>query len=143
MSVYYMDEHRYDDILYLPHHRSSERGYMSLHDRAAQFAPFTTLAGYEELIIETARFTDEKIVLDEYAVEKINETLYEISLNLQKQPEVIVTYFLPDSSKNGGTYHTDIGIVKKIDTIEKIMTMDDGRKIHMEQIIRLETLEES
>ena len=40
MGNYYEDEHRYDDIINLPHHQSSEREHMSLHDRAAQFSPF-------------------------------------------------------------------------------------------------------
>ena len=76
MSGYYKDERRYDDIISLPHHQSSERAHMSLHDRAAQFAPFAALSGHEEAIEETARLTDEKITLDESAIEKINEKLY-------------------------------------------------------------------
>ena len=40
MSEYYEDKHRYDDFLDLPHHQSTEREHMSLHDRAAQFSPF-------------------------------------------------------------------------------------------------------
>ncbi len=42
----------YEDILYLPHHQSKDRPHMSLHDRAAQFAPFAALSGYEEAIEE-------------------------------------------------------------------------------------------
>ena len=64
MSGYYKDEHRYDDIMDLLHHQSKEQTHMSLHDRAAQFAPFAALAGHEEAIEETARLTDEKIMLD-------------------------------------------------------------------------------
>ena len=60
MSEYYKDIHRYDDIIDLPHHRSSVRAHMSLHDRAAQFAPFAALTGYGEAIEETARITQEK-----------------------------------------------------------------------------------
>lgn len=65
MSEYYKDEHRYDDILYMPHHRSSERPHMSLHDRAAQFAPFAALSGHEEAIEETARLVEERMLLRE------------------------------------------------------------------------------
>lgn len=54
MSDYYRDEHRYDDILYAPHHRSKTRKGMSAHDRAAQFAPFAALSGHGEAINETA-----------------------------------------------------------------------------------------
>lgn len=65
MSGFYKDEHRYDDILYLPHHQSTERPHMSLHDRAAQFAPFAALTGHEEAIEETARVAQERMMIRE------------------------------------------------------------------------------
>ena len=40
----------YADIIGLPHHQSSKRPHMSLHDRAAQFSPVAALSGYEEMI---------------------------------------------------------------------------------------------
>ena len=55
MSGYYKDEHRYDDIIQLPHHQSTKRAHMSLHDRAAQFAPFAALTGHEAAIEEMVR----------------------------------------------------------------------------------------
>ena len=45
----------YGDIIDLPHHQSSVHPHMSLYDRAAQFAPFAALTGYEDVIRETAR----------------------------------------------------------------------------------------
>ena len=138
MSGYYKDEHRYDDIINLPHHQSRERAHMSLHDRAAQFAPFAALTGHEEAIDETARLTDEKITLTETAIDKINEKLYEISQHLTEKRNVSITYFKPDSHKSGGAYLTDIGTIKKIDAIEKVIIMDSGMKILMEQIIEIE-----
>ena len=140
MSGYYKDEHRYDDIIHLPHHQSAERAHMSLHDRAAQFAPFAALSGHEEAIEETARLTDEKITLDETAIEKINEKLYEISMHLSEKWNVSITYFRPDALKKGGAYLTDIGSVKKIDEIEKLVLMDNGIKIKMEQIVEIEVM---
>lgn len=141
MSGYYKDEHRYDDIINLPHHQSKERAHMSLHDRAAQFAPFAALSGHEEAIEETARLTDDKIILDETAIEKINEKLYELSQHLSEKKSVAITYFKPDTLKQGGAYLTDIGSVKKIDVIEKIVFMDSGMKISMEQILGIEDAE--
>ena len=58
MSEYCNDPHKYDDIIHLPHHQSAERPHMSLHDRAAQFAPFAALSGYEEAIEETVALTE-------------------------------------------------------------------------------------
>ena len=138
MSGYYKDEHRYDDIMDLPHHQSKERTHMSLHDREAQFAPFAALAGHEEAIEETARLTDEKILLDETAIEQINEKLYDISHHLSEKRNVSITYFRPDTQKCGGAYLTDVGTVKKMDEVEKVILMDSGMKIAMEQIIEIE-----
>ena len=140
MSGYYKDAHKYDDIINLPHHQSKERPHMSLHDRAAQFAPFAALTGHEEAIQETARITDDRINLDESAVAKINEKLCEIAQSLDDKRMVAITYFQPDLHKKGGAYLTDVGTVKKIDANEKVLLMESGMKIAMEQIIGVEIL---
>lgn len=44
----------YDDIIHLPHHVSKRYPQMSMWSRAAQFAPFAALTGYEESIKESA-----------------------------------------------------------------------------------------
>ena len=137
MSEYYRDAHKYDHIIDLPHHQSMGRPHMSLHDRAAQFAPFAALTGHEEAIEETARLTEEKIVLDETAIQAVNEKLQKLSQHLQENPTVSITYFKPDKQKNGGAYLTDIGTIKKIDETEKTVIMDSGVKIPMEHIVRI------
>ena len=45
----------YDDIINLPHHVSKRHPQMSMWNRAAQFAPFAALTGYEDAIQETAK----------------------------------------------------------------------------------------
>ena len=140
MSEYYKDANRYDDIINLPHHQSTERAHMSLHDRAAQFAPFAALAGHEEAIEETARLTDTRIVLDESEIRKINEKLQEIGQHLEEKWNVSITYFKPDPHKDGGTYLTDAGTIKKMDVNENLVIMDSGMKIAMEQIVRIEVV---
>ena len=55
---------RYDDIINLPHHVSPTRKRMSMHDRAAQFAPFAALVGYDAAVAETARLTEVRPELD-------------------------------------------------------------------------------
>ena len=138
MSGYYKDEHIYDDIINLPHYQSTNHAHMSLEDRAAQFASFAALTGHEEAIEETARLTEKKIVLDEVAKEAISMKLFEISRNLDKKWNVSITYFKPDRFKEGGAYLTDIGVVKKIDEVEKIIVMDNGMRIEIEGIIGVE-----
>ena len=39
---------KYNDIINLPHHTSKTRKPMSLYNRAAQFAPFAALTGYND-----------------------------------------------------------------------------------------------
>ena len=140
MSGYYKDEHRYDDIIQLPHHQSTKRAHMSLHDRAAQFAPFAALTGHEAAIEETARLTENEIMLDETAIADVNDKLYEISQHLAEQWRVSITYFKPDRKKQGGAYLTDVGVIRKINEIEQLIIMDSGMRIKMEQIIKVEVV---
>lgn len=41
---------KYDDIIDLPHFHDPTRGYMSNQDRSAQFMPFKSLKGYEDMV---------------------------------------------------------------------------------------------
>ena len=50
----------YEDIMNLPHHVSARHAPMPMIKRAAQFAPFSALAGYDDAIAETARLTAER-----------------------------------------------------------------------------------
>lgn len=49
------DEHRYDDIIGLEHPTSRKHPRMSAEDRAAQFAPFAALTGYDEMVEDAER----------------------------------------------------------------------------------------
>ena len=129
------EESKYADIINLPYKKTTYRPQMSLHDRAAQFAPFAALTGHEEAIEETARLTEEKIVLDEGTMEIIGVKLYELSQNIHKKWNISITYFKQDTLKNGGVYLTDVGTVKKVDNVEKVLVMDSGMRINMDDIV--------
>lgn len=73
-----MDEHSYDDIINLPNPTSKNHPRMSLHDRAAQFAPFAALTGHEEAIAETARLTNEWHEPDEDKKRELDEKMNEL-----------------------------------------------------------------
>ena len=45
----------YDDIINLPHYNSKHHSRMSMWNRAAQFAPFAALTGYDAAIKDTAQ----------------------------------------------------------------------------------------
>ena len=128
----------YDDIIHLPHHVSRKHPQMSMEDRAAQFSPFAALTGYDAAIAETARLTDQRVELDEYERQALNEKLQFISEHLNEHPKVRITYFLPDARKDGGEYVTVTGNVKKLDDYEHKIVLMDGMGILMEDMIRID-----
>ena len=111
----------YADIISLPHYQSQNRPHMSLYDRAAQFAPFASLTGFDDMVTEEARLTDKPIELSEVELEALNRKMDLVELLLQDagHPTLSFTYFEPDGYKEGGRYLTRIGTVKKIDTFAK------------------------
>lgn len=124
----------YEDIVNLPPHISKKHPQPSMMDRAARFAPFAAITGYEEMVLEEARVTEERIDLDEGSLSLLNEKLNIIQEFLDEEPEVTITYFEPDKKKSGGTYVTITGIVKRIDEYEHLVIMTDGKKIRVEDI---------
>ena len=90
---------RYDDIINMEHHVSKKHKQMSIHDRAAQFAPFAALEGYEDMVEETARFVDKKIEISEEKQKELNEKLRRLKEEINFRKTVTFTYFMPDSKK--------------------------------------------
>ncbi len=88
-------------ITEIPHHVSQNHPQMSMHDRAAQFAPFAALTGYEAAVGETARLTAERRELDAQEAEELNRRLAVLIARLPERPEVTVEYFVPDDRKAG------------------------------------------
>ena len=131
------DPHRYDDIIDLPHFVSRNRRHMSNYDRAAQFAPFDALTGYSEAISETARLTDDEIVLSESQQEILDRKFHIISAHINERPQVEIVYFMPDLYKEGGHYLNEIVTIRKIDMVNKILITDDQRKYELESIIEV------
>lgn len=128
--------HCYDDIINLPHPTSSTHPRMPLYDRAAQFSPFAALTGHEAAVKETARLTDERIEPSEDVMSRLNEKLQILLAN--PDIEATITYFVPDRKKSGGAYQVHTGRIKRIDTYQQVLVMEDGGSIPMEQISRIE-----
>lgn len=131
------DNHKYDDIINLPHHTSTTHPRMSASARAAQFSPFAALTGYDAAVKETARLTDRRVELDEYEKAKLDERLRLVQEHLSETPEVSITYFVPDVRKSGGSYCTQRGVIKKIDLYEHAILIGDSR-IPIDEIISIE-----
>lgn len=133
-----MSNFQYDDILNMQYPNPEiEKDFPDKILRAAQFAPFAALTGYDEAVEETARLTDSKIELDEYQKSELNDKLQFLN-NSDTDEEVSITYFVPDKKKSGGAYITKRGIVLKIREYEKDVVMDDGTEIPIDDIFAIE-----
>lgn len=132
------NEHKYDDIISLPHHVSKVHPRMSIQNRAAQFVPFAALTGYEEGLRESIRLTDKKIELDDETKDELNRKLQQIKLNIKNFPNITFTYFIKDSVKDGGAYITTYGVVKKIDEDNKLIILDTKEEIPIQDILKIE-----
>ena len=101
----------YADIFRLPHHVSNRHPRMSMHDRAAQFSPYAALTGYNDMISEEARQTDNRIELGEEDLKVLNRKLDRIGKMLGE-------------GKPGGRYETVTEKIRKIDTAEQKIILD-------------------
>ena len=129
--------YNYDDIINLPYHKSDLHPWMSAAERAAQFLPFAALTGYDDGIKETARLTDQRIILSEDAILSLNERLEYLYKNIQNRPEIDLLFFKEDKTKSGGSYIHIQGSVKKIDEINNLIIMDDKSLIPLKDIIEI------
>ena len=129
----------YDDMLDLPHHVSSGHPQMSMEERAAQFSPFAALTGHSTAISETARLTDRKVELSEDTKALLDQKQRILSEHIKERPELVVTWFQPDTRKEGGKYLTTAGKLKKIDEFERVLILTDGTRIPLEGVTDLKS----
>lgn len=132
---------KYGDIINLGHPTSKKHPRMPIRDRAAQFAPFAALVGYDDAVEETARVTDDMIEQSEEMKAVIDEKLRYLSERIGEMPTVIVTYFMPDKKKSGGEYKIFEGRVKRLDDYDAVMIFEDGKRISYDKIYSVEIKE--
>lgn len=125
----------YDDIIDFPHHVSKRHPQMPADERAAQFSPFAALTGYGAVIRETARLTDRKMDLSESAKEELERKLQELC---EQNCAGEIIFFVPDGRKEGGAYVTAEGKVKKTDETERVVVLEDGTRISVEDIVDIQ-----
>ena len=127
----------YEDIINLSHHISKKHRPMPREARAAQFAPFAALTGYESDVNEAARYTGKRRELGEYETERLNRRINEIRNGIHGNTEVIITYFKPDEKKAGGEYLNIGGRVRKIDDYGRTLTLTSGALIPLDDISKI------
>ena len=124
----------YADIIHLPHPEPKNHPRMPMEARAAQFAPFAALTGYDAVISETARQTDRQEVLDEEQQQLLNRQFLLLLEHIAEHPTVTITYFVADEKKAGGSYQSVTGHVKRYDDYLQQLIMSDGRQIPLHDI---------
>ncbi len=131
----------YDDIKHLTRPQYDDLHPMSMHDRAAQFSPFAALVGYDDAVAETARLTDSKVELTEDEISELNANLNQLLDSLDEQPQISVTYFVPDEKKSGGRYVEKIGVVRIYDSYAGELVFMDKSRINIQDIISIKIQE--
>ena len=134
---------KYADIIDSPRWEpNSKHPRMSLHDRAAQFAPFAALTGYDEMVDEEARQTENRIELSEEQAELMDRRLCIISdaLSVNRHPWISFTYFVPDEKKTGGRYVTVYARPRRIDRAQGRIYLMDAGKDSIPEFIQIDRL---
>ena len=129
---------KYIDIINMPHHVSKNHPRMSRYERAAQFAPFAALTGYEDIIKEEGRLTDNRIEINEEAKHILDMKMNVLMNSINNIPLVSITYFVPDERKSGGEYVTVDEKVKKIDVLKQHIITEEGTVVPVEEIVDMQ-----
>ena len=130
---------KYDEILNIDYTMKHPR--MTLNERSFQFAPFSALVGFNDLIRERERKTTHKIELTDEEKEIINNKINYINNNLFLNPDIKITYFIKDKKKDGGSYKTINETIKKIDFYHKNIILNNNEKINFENILNIDSLD--
>ena len=126
----------YNDLIYLEYTGANLK--MPISKRASIFAPFSALTGYNEAIIEVEREILNKVTIDDSKKDVIDETLRYIKSD--NNTKAVITYFVKDTKKTGGIYKDITGFIRKIDEFKKIIILDDGNKVPINDIINIEII---
>ena len=128
----YAAEQVYGDIIDLPRPVSRTHPPRPMLNRAAQFAPFAALTGYDAAVEETARLTEEEVYLDESEIAALNEKLARLEAALPNPPAVQITCFRPDERKSGGSFETVTGRSGRSTASHNVCTWspEKGSRLH-------------
>lgn len=124
---------KYKNIIGMPHPGPRESAHRA--DRAAQFAPFAALTGYEGAVAETARLTDQRPEVAEDEAEKIDRGLREIRERLAEKPVAGIVYYVPDARKAGGCLVEKTASVADIDEDAGVIVFEDGVCVGLGEIV--------
>ena len=125
---------RYSDIIDLPHHQSVRRPYMASYNRAAQFAPFSALVGYEDMVQDTVSLQamEKKKVLGEDDRKVLDEKLQILWKHVEESPEIKIVFY------NESSVRSVIGNLKRIKEYPLQLIFEQGMQIDGEDILSIQ-----
>lgn len=126
------------DLLCCPRPRTELRAPMPMKNRAAQFAPFAALTGYDDAVRETERLTDRRPDISEDRAEILDRRLRWLREHINAEPEITVTWFIPDLRKEGGACRTRAGRAKRLDEHNRTLLLEDSESIPISDICDLQ-----
>ena len=106
---------------------------------AAFLQPLCGPRGFDAVIREMGRLTEQRIELTEDSREELDRRQQLLVEHLSEHPEVSVTYFVSDERKSGGAYVTVSDGVKKIDRYQRLLVLNDDLWIPLNEIIVLDS----
>ena len=124
------------DLLCCARPRTESRPPMPMKNRAAQFAPFAALTGYDDAVRETERLTDRRPDISEDRAEILDRRLR--WLRDHPDAEISVTWFVPDERKAGGACRTETAQLKRLDVQRRILLLQSGECIPIGEICDLQ-----
>ena len=112
---------------------------MSLYNRAAQFAPFSALVGYEDLVQDTSDMllNDKKKLLSEDAKQSLDLKLQILRDHLANHPVIEIVYYDGTVRTNGGMYCVITGTLRKIEEHPPMLLLDQDIKIPCTNILNI------
>lgn len=132
-----------DEMMRMSYPYPSDRLRMSRVERAAQFSPFAALTGFDGVVQETARLTEERPEMSEEQKAAIDKALAELLRRIKEKPEAEIVFFQPDARKAGGEYAKKRGAVRRIDEVNRVICFTDGERIEIGAIVRLQIARKS
>ena len=131
---------RYSDIIDLPHHQSVRRPHMPNYNRAAQFAPFAALVGYDQMVQDTVdtRLNEKKKILGEDDKKLLDEKIQILRKHLKDQPEIEIIHYEDKAGANGGVYRFVSGKLKKIEKSPFVLILEKNTRVRAVDILSIQ-----
>jgi hypothetical protein len=110
---------------------------MAMADRAAQFAPFAALTGYEDAVSATAAETVQAVALQDRPMSLPAQLRYlEAALAQGQQPEV--TVFIACAEPSDVPQRQLSGTVRQLDPASRVLVFHDGTVLSLDCILSLD-----